>query len=210
MASERVKSILREKGAPFDDDQLEAMSDAEGWRWIYASRGAGRVKGPKVCFTGFPEQRRFELEDLARGIGLTVVQSVVQDLEILVTGPSAGPAKLERAVWIGALVLSEGDFVEEHVKPSLAARLSGTSTGPHSFERELVEGSAPHVSSGARGKSARTEEPSTGALLGAGCVTVLIVLGAGYWAFQACVDWWEGAPATEAEPAPASSEATSK
>jgi hypothetical protein len=49
MASKTVADILRSRSAPFTEDQIELMSDRDGWAWIYAHGKAKREgKAPQL------------------------------------------------------------------------------------------------------------------------------------------------------------------
>ena len=110
MVSEKVRQILIAKGAPFDAVQLEEMSDAEGWSWIYGQQRSGPVKGPEICFTGFGPTEKSVLQALAQESGFHVAKTVTQNLAYLCVGPNAGPAKKHKAESQGVSVIDEGAF----------------------------------------------------------------------------------------------------
>lgn len=67
--------------------------------------------GPEICFTGFGDERRFELERAARSVGLRVRNNVSIRLHYLCAGPNAGPAKLKKARAQGVRIVSaEGEL----------------------------------------------------------------------------------------------------
>lgn len=67
--------------------------------------------GPQVCFSGYGDDRRFQLERSARAIGLAVVPAVTVRLAYLCCGPNAGPSKISKALKQGArLVRSEDEL----------------------------------------------------------------------------------------------------
>lgn len=66
----------------------------------------------EICFTGFKQSRRIELERLAEKCNFKVVKSVTVGLDYLVTGPNAGPTKIEHARSIPATILGENEFLE--------------------------------------------------------------------------------------------------
>lgn len=68
--------------------------------------------GARVVFTGFAAARRAELESLAADAGWSPGTKVTAKTAVLVTGPTAGPAKKTRAKEIGAHVVTESEFVE--------------------------------------------------------------------------------------------------
>ena len=109
--SEKLKRILYAK-SDFTADQISNMTDAEGWAWVYSQKnqGARKIKGPEVCFTGFGNAERQELELLASSNGLHVVTSVTKGLMLLVAGANAGPAKLAKARGDGIAVVDRADF----------------------------------------------------------------------------------------------------
>lgn len=65
----------------------------------------------EVCFTGFPKERRANLEEMAEAGGFTVRKSVTVGLNYLIAGANAGPAKLHQAAEVGASVINELEFV---------------------------------------------------------------------------------------------------
>ena len=109
--SDKLKRILLSK-SDLSDEQIDAMSDSQGWAWLYAHQSPTKrqVKGPEVCFTGFGVTERLELESLASTKGLHVVTSVTKGLMLLVAGVNAGPAKLEKARGGGIAVIDRAGF----------------------------------------------------------------------------------------------------
>jgi len=63
-----------------------------------------------VCFTGFKAADKVSLGALAEAKGMCIRASVSQDLNILVGGYNAGPAKLERARDQGVMIRDEAQF----------------------------------------------------------------------------------------------------
>jgi NAD-dependent DNA ligase len=100
MAAERVTRILLAK-SDLTPDQIAAMSDREAWGWLYTHFPPKSTRHKKnaqqICFTGFSVTERKELESEAEEAHLEVVTSVTKSLRYLVTGPNAGPAKLQKA-----------------------------------------------------------------------------------------------------------------
>lgn len=115
MASKKVADILRSRSAPFTEEQLEAMSDREGWSWIYGEGKTQREykapKLPEICFTGFPDKDKERLCLLALDAGLLVKDSVTKKLVLLVTGAFAGPSKLSKAEQQGCTITDEAGFL---------------------------------------------------------------------------------------------------
>ena len=109
--SEKLKRILLSK-SDFTDQQINQMSDAEGWAWLYARQSSTKrqIKGPEVCFTGFGVTEREDIESRALAGGLHVVTSVTKGLMLLVAGANAGPAKIEKARAGGISVLDRAEF----------------------------------------------------------------------------------------------------
>lgn len=112
--SDRVRRILRSK-SPFSADQIDGMTDAEGWAWIYAHKPAPKSTPavPQVCFTGFLTAEKAELTRAAQAAGIRVVQSVTVGLSWLCAGSDPGPAKLAKAEERGKQVISREQF--EHL-----------------------------------------------------------------------------------------------
>lgn len=64
----------------------------------------------EILFTGFPSVQRASLEAHAAAAGLTVVKTVTKNLDYLCCGPTAGPAKLEKARDKGVWILNQPAF----------------------------------------------------------------------------------------------------
>lgn len=110
MASEKVTRILKAK-RPFSASEIAAMSDAQGWDWIYANAKPRKEKQTQVCFTGFSSTEKLALGALAQDARLEVVASVTKSLAFLCAGENAGPTKLEKAKAQGNHVLSKEQFL---------------------------------------------------------------------------------------------------
>jgi hypothetical protein len=89
MISERVRRILISMDSSFTPEELENMTDREGWAWIYESRPPNTKKNknlPEICFTGFDPLSKAELKEIAESQGYncvtgdTVKSSLVQDI----------------------------------------------------------------------------------------------------------------------------------
>ena len=97
MAGEKVTNILRSK-SNFTEEQIASMSDAEGWKWIYANKKPNPDKGKEqICFTGFRPNEKDEVIEIAENAGLKVVNSTTKSLSFLCVGENPGPKKLEKA-----------------------------------------------------------------------------------------------------------------
>jgi DNA ligase (NAD+) len=111
MVSESVKRILIAQGSPFTDEEMEDMSDKEGWAWIYASRPPKRDHElPEICFTGFGASRKDELQIIAKNNGFKCVTCVTKALSYLCVGENPGPSKVKEATEQGVHVISEVEF----------------------------------------------------------------------------------------------------
>lgn len=110
MASERPSRIILSK-TDMTAIEVAALSDAEAWRIIYATKTV-RTKDerPHVCLTGFGATRKAELARLGADGGLRVVTTVTKNLQILVAGENAGPKKIAAAHSCGAEILTEDEF----------------------------------------------------------------------------------------------------
>jgi len=112
MLSEKLLRLLRSK-SPFSEAQLAAMTEPEGWRWVYGQQRRADAPTLQVCFTGFSLDEKAELAALATKAGLNVVRSVTKGLSFLCTGSKPGPAKLDKAESQGVLILDRAQF--EHL-----------------------------------------------------------------------------------------------
>jgi NAD-dependent DNA ligase len=98
MLSDKLTRILHAKST-LTAAQIEAMTEAEGWNWVYSHASPHKHKdtSPAVCFTGFSLPDKEELSKLATGAGLRVVSGVSSLLLLLCAGDNPGPVKLEKA-----------------------------------------------------------------------------------------------------------------
>lgn len=64
----------------------------------------------EICFTGFGEVKRAEMEKPSEENGLFVRKSVTKNLSFLCTGPNAGPKKIEKALAMGLVLMDEKAF----------------------------------------------------------------------------------------------------
>lgn len=109
-AGEKVTRILKAQ-SPFSAEQIEKLSDAEGWDWIYANAKPRKEKLTQICFTGFSAAEKIELIELAQAAKLEVVSSVTKGLAFLCVGENAGPAKLQKAKEQNNHIMSKEQFL---------------------------------------------------------------------------------------------------
>ncbi len=110
MPSDKLTRILQAK-SPLTMAQIEAMTEAEGWNWVYSHASPRKEKLPAVCFTGFSPTEKEELSKLATGAGLRVVSGVSSLLSFLCAGDNAGPVKLEKAQDYGIPIMTRAEFL---------------------------------------------------------------------------------------------------
>ncbi len=110
MASEKVKMILRSRGAPFSDEEIDNMQDKDGWNWIYSNKPTPKPHVTEICFTGFRKEEKEELEQKARSIGFNIAKSVTKKLDFLCIGETAGPSKLKKAKDQGVQIITPDEF----------------------------------------------------------------------------------------------------
>jgi hypothetical protein len=79
MPFEKLTRILKAK-SPFSPEEIEGMTEAEGWDWVYSHASPRKEKLPSICFTGFSQSDKDELSALATGARLRVVGSVNKSL----------------------------------------------------------------------------------------------------------------------------------
>jgi NAD-dependent DNA ligase len=112
MISEKVRRILVSRGAPFTDEEMEDMSDQEGWVWIYGSRPPKQDHDlPEICFTGFGASRKAELQAVAKNHGFKCVTRVTKALAFLCAGNDPGPSKIKEATDQGVPIISGEEFL---------------------------------------------------------------------------------------------------
>jgi NAD-dependent DNA ligase len=109
MPSEKLTRILLSKSS-FLPEQISLMTEAEGWRWIYANKAPEKKKGFQVCFTGFSDSEKEMVSELAVDAGFMVVGSATKNLSLLCTGSNPGPSKLEKARKHGVTIVTLEQF----------------------------------------------------------------------------------------------------
>jgi NAD-dependent DNA ligase len=109
MPSEKLTRILLSKSS-FSSQQISLMTEAEGWRWIYANKAPEKENAFEVCFTGFSDSEKGMVSQLAVDAGFMVVGSVTKNLSLLCVGSNPGPAKLEKARKHGVTVVTLEQF----------------------------------------------------------------------------------------------------
>ncbi len=112
MPSDILTRILHAKSS-LTAEQIEAMTEAEGWNWVYCHASPHKHKdtSPAICFTGFSPTEKEELSKLATGAGLRVVSGVSSLLLCLCTGDNPGPVKLEKARDFRIPIMSRAEFL---------------------------------------------------------------------------------------------------
>jgi NAD-dependent DNA ligase len=120
MVSHKVRQILRSMGAPFDEEEMEYMSDQEGWDWIYATRPPKPIDNrPEICFTGFKASRKAELQAIAKDNDFRCVTRVTKNLAFLCSGDDPGSTKIKEATKQGVPIISEEQFIAKITGRSL-------------------------------------------------------------------------------------------
>lgn len=115
MVSEKVRRILVAKGASFTKEEMNDMSDREGWAWVYENFPPQKgPKLPEICFTGFDVTRKTELKKIAENNGYKCVTEVTKNLKFLCTGKNAGPSKIKKANEQCVPIISEQDFMSKY------------------------------------------------------------------------------------------------
>jgi hypothetical protein len=54
MPSEKLTRILQAK-SPFSAEQIKAMTEVDGWQWVYGNPTPHKERSSSVCFTGFSQ-----------------------------------------------------------------------------------------------------------------------------------------------------------
>jgi NAD-dependent DNA ligase len=111
--SDKLRRILLSK-TDMKEAEINQLTEQDGWALIYSSsttKPATKDKRYQVCFTGFGNSEKEELGVMADLAKLRVVTSVTKDLQFLVAGEHAGPAKLQKAREQGTRVLNKVEFL---------------------------------------------------------------------------------------------------
>ncbi|MDN3665602.1 BRCT domain-containing protein [Algibacter miyuki] len=108
--SEKLSRILRSK-TDLDDEQLEQMTEREGWAIVYSLRSQeAKKKKVEVCFTGFSPADKKELIQIANDNDIHIAKSVTKGLMFLCCGGNAGPSKMEKAERQGVKLIDKETF----------------------------------------------------------------------------------------------------
>lgn len=110
MENEKLRRILKAK-SEFTDDEIERMTDSEGWAWVYNQKPKSiKKKVDQICFTGFSPSEKSELSNIAEKANLEVVKSVTKNLSFLCIGDNAGPSKLQKARAQKVIIMRRAQF----------------------------------------------------------------------------------------------------
>src|SRR5258708_13206784 len=90
MPSEKLTRILLSK-SPFSQEQISAMTDAEGWKRAYANNAPDTEKHFEVCFTAFSHSEKGSLSHLSIDSGFMFVTPLIPNFSILSTAPNPPP-----------------------------------------------------------------------------------------------------------------------
>jgi NAD-dependent DNA ligase len=112
MLSERVRLILIARDAPFTEEEMKSITDKQGWAWIFANSPPKQPHKTEICFTGFGNSHKAELQEIAKDRGFKCVTCVTKALSFLCVGPNPGPSKTKEAAEKGVPIISEEDFLE--------------------------------------------------------------------------------------------------
>ena len=108
--SEKLSRILRSK-TNLNDEQLEQMTEREGWAVVYSLRSQKtKEKKVEVCFTGFSPAEKKELIQIANDNNIHVAKSVTKGLMFLCCGGNAGPSKMTKAERQGVRLIDKETF----------------------------------------------------------------------------------------------------
>lgn len=106
--------MLRSKSS-FTEEQINQLSEDEGWKWWYANNPPSREKsvGSEICFTGFGVTEKETLTSQASATtGLRVVSSVTKGLRYLCVGDNPGDAKVQKAKSQNVQLLDRLEFAQ--------------------------------------------------------------------------------------------------
>ena len=109
--SEKLTRILRSK-TDLTDEQLDSMTEREGWGIVYSLRPESSKKESEVevCFTGFSPSDKKELIQIAEDNDIHVAKSVTKGLMFLCCGENAGPSKMAKAEKQGVKLIDKDEF----------------------------------------------------------------------------------------------------
>jgi NAD-dependent DNA ligase len=108
--SEKLSRILRSK-TDLTDEQLEQMTEREGWAVVYSLRSQEtKEKKVEVCFTGFSPADKKELIQIANDNNIHIAKSITKGLMFLCCGGNAGPSKMVKAEKQGVKLIDKETF----------------------------------------------------------------------------------------------------
>lgn len=104
-----TRTFRKERIVTFSDGEHLLQGEAETRA---PRKPATRDKPMEILFTGFPKDKRTDLEERAKEEGMIVRMRVTQALDFLCMGPKAAPSKQVEAEHRGATVLDEMAFYD--------------------------------------------------------------------------------------------------
>jgi len=109
--SEKLTRILK-SNTDLTVEQLDSMTEREGWAIVYSLRPESSKKESKVevCFTGFSPSDKKELIQIAEDNDIHVAKSVTKGLMFLCCGENAGPSKMSKAEKQGVKLIDKDEF----------------------------------------------------------------------------------------------------
>lgn len=110
--SKKLTRILK-SNTNLAEEQLETMTEREGWGIVYSLRPKSSIKESKVevCFTGFSPSDKKELVEIAEDYDIHIAKSVTKSLMFLCCGNNAGPSKIAKAEKQGVKLINKDEFL---------------------------------------------------------------------------------------------------
>lgn len=101
---------LESSGEAVMPQKLRDLLRGYGGQQLRQKKRAAAQTAMEILFTGFPKDRRAELEALATSAGMVVRKTVTANLHLLCIGTNAGPSKIADAQQRGVMLLDETQF----------------------------------------------------------------------------------------------------
>lgn len=110
--SHKPKTYRKDRVVQYHDGaELLMVEPFSGPPPIVTHKSVKTSSDTEILFTGFPSVQRAVLENKADEAGMVVVKSVTKNLSYLCGGPTAGPAKLDKARSMGVWILNQPTFL---------------------------------------------------------------------------------------------------
>ena len=112
--SAKLLNALRSR-TKLTSKEIELLTEREGWDIIYSLSNSNKKpleEKPAICFTGFTNDEKDLLVEIAIAHNFHVTQKVIKSLSLLVCGDEPGTVKLETAKEQQTTIITKKEFLD--------------------------------------------------------------------------------------------------